>query len=104
MTTYLGETARDFTIAEARRLQIQAVALAGDASDRSEKIGQLAARLAALQDEVKKVLEQTLDAVVAANATAVDLRAEADKLEAIKARLEQDKAAGKPFPIEITLA
>ena len=100
--TYLGEAARDFTIAEASRLEVQARSMMGEAGAQSAEVATIAHRLSELRDETVKVMNTALAAVEAINRRSAELQDEINRIAEIRRQLEADKAAGKPFNIEIT--
>lgn len=102
MTTYLEEEARNFTIREAMRLETQALAMSGDASNHKDQASVMAARIKSLIEESEKVMSLAIDRIEAWKANEENMRAEAEKLATIRRQLEADRAAGKPFPIIIT--
>lgn len=101
--TYLKEQARDFAIREALRLETQATGMAGQAAARADETALVADRLASLEAEVAKVKGIALDAIAKARQAARDFEVEAASLATLRRQLEADRAAGKPFMIEITV-
>lgn len=102
MTTYLGDQARDFTIREAQRLETQALGVAAMMDPRVSDLSAIKARLDELEAEFAKVRSVAADCIEKARVAEMEWRDEAAKLAAIRRQLEADRAAGKPFPIEIT--
>lgn len=102
MTTYLGDQARDFTIREAQRLETQAMGAASAIDPHVSDLTAIKARLEELEAEVAKVRGVASESIEKAKLAALEWQEEASKLAAIRRQLEADRAAGKPFPIEIT--
>lgn len=96
-TTFVDNQLREYTIAEAERIGVQADAMAGRLDKATELFGHAVAGLAATAEQINKTLQSATAAIAEANQHAQELREERDACFRIRDRLRRDAAEGKPF-------
>ncbi len=102
MKTYIQQAARDFTIREAGRLETQARGMLGQAEEMAGKARDVTGDIQIAINTMVDAKEKSIDAYVALEKQCAELREEIETLVKLARRLEEDKAAGKPFMVEIT--
>lgn len=94
---YIDGQLREYTIAEAERIGVQADAMAGRIEKATQLFEQSIAGLDVIAAQIARTMEQSRAALGEAKIHAQALRDERDTCFRIRDKLRADAAAGKPF-------
>lgn len=97
IATYVDGKLREYTIAEADRMGVQAEAMAAGIDSATERFESAISSLASIAEEAVKTLQAAREALENAKAKVTEFRADRDTCWKIRDTLEKQAKDGLPF-------